>query len=163
MGTISIFQLDFSGTRFACSRSFSGGYSLEAGGFVLSLTPTVADALAQGGRSIRWRAQAAARSGREMKPGATFRRDLLAVDGRRMHLEVGISDAGDSVYIEIGAARMTLTDQQAATLLALLDRLAEDVNSIQQAGGSARLEPNFGIAEGMRGLGVPRWADDTKW
>jgi hypothetical protein len=29
MGTISIFALDFSGTRFACSRDFTGVYHLE--------------------------------------------------------------------------------------------------------------------------------------
>jgi len=161
MGTISIFQLDFSGTRFACSRSFVGGYTLLAGDHTMSLTPAVADALAQGGRFIRWRAQAAARSGREMKAGATFRRDLLSVDGRTVHVELGVSDAGDSVYLEIGAARMALTDVQAQTLLLLLDRLAADIASIQQAGGAAQPEPNFGVAQGMREAldrRLPPWA-----
>jgi hypothetical protein len=160
MGTISIFQLDFSGTRFACSRSFAGGYIMRAGEFTVPMTPAVAEALAQGGRFIRWRAQAAARSGREMKAGATFRRGLLSVDGRTAHLELGVSDAGDSVYLEIGAARMTLTDQQAQTLLLLLDRLGQDVNAVHRASEPPGLD--LTVAQGLRGWLWP-WERDPSW
>jgi hypothetical protein len=160
MGSVSIFQLDFSGTKFAAARDFTGGYTLRAGEFTVPMTPTVADALAQGGRFIRWRAQAAARSGRELKAGATFRRDMLSVDGRTAHLELGVSDAGDSVYLEIGAARMALTDVQAQTLLLLLDRLAEDVASVGRASEPPGLD--LGVAAGLRGFAYD-WERDPSW
>jgi hypothetical protein len=150
MGTISIFSLDFSGTRFACSRSFVGGYGLRAGDHTLSLTPAGADALAQGGRLIRMRAQIAARSGKEMRSGATFRRDMRSVDGRVVGIEIGISDQGDSVYIEIAGTRLTLADQQAQLLLAVLDRLGEDVTTIQRASEPPGLD--LTVAQSMRGL-----------
>jgi hypothetical protein len=159
MGHIQIFNLGFSGTRFACSRSFAGGYSLRAGDHTLSLMPDVADALAQGGQFIRLRAQVAARSGREMKSCRTFARDLQAVDGRRMHLEIGISDAGD-VYLEIDAARLTLDGQQASLLLAVLDQLGRDVTTINRA--TERPGPDFGVAQGLRGFAYP-WEDDPEW
>jgi hypothetical protein len=112
MGTISIFALEFSGTRFACSRDFSGIYHLKAGDYTLSMVPDVAVVLADGGARIRLRAQVAAHYGWELKAGATFRRDMLAaVDGRTVHIEIGVADAGDGVYVEIGTARM-MTDRR---------------------------------------------------
>ena len=163
MGTISIFALDFSGTRFAVSRSFVGGYILQAGDHTVPMTPDVAGALAGGGKRIRDRAKIAAYYKREMQSGATFRRDLRAVDGRVVHVEIGIGDAGDSVYLEIGTARVTLTDQQAALLLAVLDQLAADVDTVASAAAGPPV-PNFGIAQELRSVGVPRWARlDDEW
>jgi hypothetical protein len=162
MGTISIFSLDFSGTKFAVSRDFSGGYRLQAGGHTFTLTPQTAHALAGGGQTIRLGAQVAVRLGREMKPGATFRRDLLAVDGRTVHVEIGIADTIDGgVYLEIGSTRMALTNQQSQTLLAVLENFAEDVNVVL-AGGAQQFYHN--LAPGLAGPGwIPRWADDSKW
>jgi hypothetical protein len=161
MGTISIFNLNFSGTMFACSRTFDGAYRLQAGDFTISLTPDGAGALAQGGARIRLRAQTASHFGREMRAGATFRRDLLAVDGRVAHVEFGIADTGD-VYIEIGNARLTFTDVQAQLLLAVLDQLGRDVSSLYRA-TAAPDDMQWGIAPGLRGPDLPRWADDEKW
>jgi hypothetical protein len=161
MGSIQIFSLDFSGTKFAVSRSFVGGYTLEAGDHVLSLTPAVADALAQGGARIRLKAQIAARSGREMKAGATFRRDLLAVDGRTVRIELGVSDAGDSVYLEIAAARMTLIDEQAQILLFSLDMLGRDVSAVYRA-TAVPDDMRMGVAPGLRGWLWP-WEVDPRW
>jgi hypothetical protein len=124
MGTISIFNLDFSGTPFACSRDFTGAYRLQVGDFVVALTPDAADALAQGGARIRLKARIASRFAREMRAGAAYKRDLRAVDGRTVHVEIGVSDSGDSIFLEIGTTRMTLTDVQAQLLLAVLDQLA---------------------------------------
>jgi hypothetical protein len=160
MGSISIFALEFSGTRFACSRDFTGGYALRAGEHVLPMTPDVAAALAAGGARIRTKANVASHFRREMKAGATYRRDLLAVDGRPVHLELGVSDAGDSVYLEIGAARMALTDQQAQLLLFVLDALGADVNALHRA--SETPVPNFGVAQGLRGFRYP-WEEDPSW
>ena len=159
MGSVGIFSFDFTGTKFACSRSFVGGYNLRAGDHTLSLMPAVADALAQGGQFIRLRAQIAYRSGRQMRSCRTFARDLLAVDGRRMHLEIGISDAGD-VYLEIDAARMTLTDQQASLLLAVLDQLGRDVTAVSRA--SEPPGPDLAVAQSMRGW-LWDWEVDPKW
>jgi hypothetical protein len=159
MGSVSIFSLDFSGTRLACSRDFTGGYHLEAGDFVVSMTLDAAAALAQGGAHIRLRAQVAAKLRREMKSGATFRRDLFAVDGRTVHIEIGVTDGGDGVFLEVGAGRMTLTDAQAQLLLAVLDQLGADVTTIRRA--SERPVPNFGVAQGMREAldrRLPPWA-----
>jgi hypothetical protein len=103
MGSISIFDLQFSGVKFAVSRDLLSGYRLEAGDFVVSMTPDAAAALAEGGARVRLKAQIAAHFRREMKSGATFRRDMLAVDGRTVRIEIGVSDAGDSVYLEVGA------------------------------------------------------------
>jgi hypothetical protein len=160
MGTISIFSLDFSGIKFTAAREFTGGYTLRAGEHVLPMTPAVADALAQGGRSIRWRAQAAARSGREMKPGATFRRDLQAVDGNRVHVEIGVADSGDGIFLEIGTTRLALADGQAQMLLFVLDQLGRDVTSVSRA--SETLVPDFGVAAGLRGFRYP-WEGDPTW
>ena len=159
MGSVSIFQLDFSGLKLACSRSFDGAYHLKAGDYTVTMTPDAASSLASAGGLIRIRAQVAVRTGREMRSGATFRRSMLAVDGRTANVEFGVAD--DGIYVEVGTTRMTLTDAQAQLLLFTLDRLAEDVTTISRA--SETPEPNFGVAEGMRGLGVPRWADDSKW
>jgi hypothetical protein len=160
MGSISLFQLEFSGTRFACSRDFTGGYHLEAGDFVVSMTLDAAAALAQGGAHIRLRAQVAAKLRREMKSGATYRRDLLAIDGRTARIEIGVTDGGDGVFLEVGAGRMTLTDAQAQLLLAVLDQLGEDVSTLYRA--SERPVPNFGVARGLRGFSFP-WETDPTW
>jgi hypothetical protein len=159
MGSISIFNLQFSSVKFACSRDLVSGFRLQAGEYVMSLTLAVAEALAQGGARVRLKAQIAAHYGRELKPGATFRRDMLAVDGRTVHIELGVSDAGDSVYLEVGAGRMTLADQQASLLLAVLDRLGADVNALHRA--SETSGPDFGVAQGMRAAmdwRLPPWA-----
>jgi hypothetical protein len=162
MGSIQIFSLEFSGTRLAVSRDFTGGYRLQAGDYTILMTPPTAQALAEGGRRIRTKAQVASHFGREMKPGATFRRDLLAVDGRTVHVEIGIADTIDGgVYLEICSTRMALTDQQAQTLLAVLENFADDVNVVL-AGGAQRFYHN--LAPGLAGPGwIPDWADDKKW
>jgi hypothetical protein len=164
MGHIQIFALEFSGTRFACSRDFTGAYRLEAGDFVVTLTPDGAGALAEGGGRIRLRAQVASRFGREMKAGPTYPRDSLSIDGRTVHVEFGVVDSGDAVFLEIGTARMTLTDQQAQLLLAELDQLGRDVSAVYRATAVPE-DMNFGIAPGLRGPGLelPDWVDDEKW
>jgi hypothetical protein len=159
MGTISIFALDFSGTKLACSRDFIGGYILQAGDFVVSMTPDAAAALAEGGARIRTKANVASHFRREMKPGRTFARDMLAVDGRVARIEIGVTDGGDGVFVEIGTARVTLTDVQSQLLLAMLDRLRDDVNAIRRA--SEPSGPDFGVAQGMREAldrRLPPWA-----
>ena len=162
MGTISIFQLDFSGTRFVCSRDFTGGYTLKAGDFVVPMTPERAAALAGGGKRIRDRAKIASYYGREMQGGATFRRSMLAVDGRTVNIEFGLVGDGGGVYFEIAATRMTLTDVQSQLLLAVLDQLAADVDTVYAAVAGPPV-PDFGVAAGMRNVGVPRWARDDQW
>jgi hypothetical protein len=158
MGSIQIFALEYSGTKLACSRSFDGAYHLRAGDYTVPMTPQTAHALAEGGRRIRTKAQVASHFGREMKAGVVFRRDMLAVDGRTVHLEFGISDMGD-VFLEIAGARMTLTGEQAQLLLAVLDQLGADVSSIS----SASEQPiDINLTPGLRNL-PPRWTDDGKW
>jgi hypothetical protein len=160
MGSISIFSLDFSGTKFACSRDFSGGYRLQAGEFVIAMTPQVAHALADGGRNIRLRAQVAVRLGREMRVGAVFRRDLTSVDGRAVHVEIGVADTIDGgVYLEIGATRMASTDQQSQVLLAVLDQLAADVSSISSA---SEQTAQMNMVPALRGWRWP-WEVDPTW
>jgi hypothetical protein len=56
--------LNFSGTLFSCARSFDGAYRLQAGDFTVSMGPDGARALAEGGASIRTRAEVAVGSGR---------------------------------------------------------------------------------------------------
>jgi hypothetical protein len=162
MGSISIFSsLNFSGTPFAISRSFDGVYILKAGDFVVTMTPDGARALAEGGARIRTKAEVAAYFRRELTAGRAFARDLLAVDGRTVHLSFGISDAGD-VYLEIGAGRMTLTDQQAALLLAVLDQLGADVSAISRA-SEGPAAPDFGVARGLRGFAIRIPGGDDEW
>jgi hypothetical protein len=158
--TISIFSLDFSGTRFACARDFTGGYTLQAGDFVVPMTPDAATALAAGGARIRTKAYVALHFRREMKAGPTFRRDLLAIDGRTVHVEIGVTDGGDGLFLGVGAGRMTLTDAQAQLLLAVLDQLGEDVSTLYRASAGQPV-PNFGVAQGMREAldrRLPPWA-----
>jgi hypothetical protein len=149
MGSVQIFSLEFSGLKFACSRDFTGGYSLQAGDFVVPMTPDVAEALASAGAHIRLRAQVAAKLRREMKSGATFRRDLQVVDGRSVSISLGVTDGGDGLFLEVGTARMTLTDQQAQLLLAVLDQLGADVRTIYRATAGP---PELSVAQGLRGL-----------
>jgi hypothetical protein len=159
MGSISIFALEFSGTKFAVSRDFIGGYRLQASDLTISMMPATASSLAFGGQRIRLRARLADRRDAEMESGAVFRRDFTAVDGRVVHVELGVSDAGD-VYLEIGTTRMTLDMPQAHLLLAVLDRLTADVASLAQNqwGG----EPHQGnVVPGMREAldrRLPPWA-----
>jgi hypothetical protein len=160
MGSIQIFALEFSGTRFACSRDFAGSYRLQAGDFVVTMTPDGASALAEGGASIRTKAKVAAHFRREMKAGATYRRDLLAVDGRVVHIELGVSDAGDSIFLEVGTGRMTLTDGQAQILLFSLDRLGGDVNALYRASSGGPQE--LTIVQGLRGW-LYDWETGAKW
>jgi len=159
MSQIQIFALEFSGTRFACSRDFTGAYHLQAGGFALPMASDTARALAEGGGRIRLRAQVAAHFGRELKSGATFRRDLLAVDSRAVHVEIEVADAGNGIYIEIATARMTLTDQQAQLLLAVLDQLGADVTAVNRA---AEVPQQLTVAQGLRGW-LYDWDRDPTW
>lgn len=160
MGSVSIFQLDFSGTRFAAARDFTGGYTLRAGEHVLPMTPDVADALAQGGWLIRSRAQVAVRTGRELKAGRTFARNLLSVDGRSVHIELDVADDGGGIYVEIAGTRLTLTDQQAGVLLALLDQLGRDVNAVSRASEPPGMD--LTVAQSMRGW-LWDWERDPTW
>jgi hypothetical protein len=123
------------------------------------MTPDAAAALAEGGARIRTKAEVASYFSREMKPGATFRRDLLAIDGRTVHVELGVTDGGDGLYIEVGAGRMTLTDQQAATLLAVLDTLGRDVSTLHRASAGPQ---ELTVAQGLRGWIWP-WEVDPTW
>jgi hypothetical protein len=162
MGTISIFSLDFSGTVFACSRTFEGSYRLQVGDFVVTMTPDEAAALARGGTFIRIKAQIASRFDRDLRPGVTYRRDLLAVDGRTAHLALGVNDCGD-VFFGSGDARMTLTTQQAALLLAALNTLAADVSALYRA--TAGEPDGWGVARGMREVldaRLPPWARESE-
>jgi hypothetical protein len=152
MGTVSIFALEFSGVKFACSRDFTGGYTLLASDYTVSMTPARAGTLAGGGARIRALAEVAKFYGRGLKPGATFRRDLQAVDGRSVSISLGVTDGGDGLFLEIGSSRMTLTDQQAQLLLATLDQLGRDVSTLYRA--SERPVPNFGVAPGLRGFPI---------
>jgi hypothetical protein len=151
--------LNFSGTLFACARSFDGAYRLQAGDFTVSMGPDGARALAEGGASIRTRAEVAKHFDRELKPGATFRRDLLAIDGRVAHIEIGVVDAGDGLYIEIGTGRMALTDQQATLLLAVLDQLGRDVSAVYRAPAGPL---DLTVVQGLRGWLWP-WEVDPSW
>jgi hypothetical protein len=154
MGSIQIFALEFSGTRLAVSRDFTGGYRLQAGDYTISMTPPTARARGWW-QAQRTKAQVASHYGREMKPGATFRRDMLAVDGRAVHLEFGVSDMGD-VFLEIAGARMTLITEQAQLLLAVLDQLGADTASI----ASATEQPvQLNLTPGLRNL-PPLWTRD---
>jgi hypothetical protein len=164
MGTISIFDLEVSGLRFACARDFPGVYHLRAGDFVVTMTPETASALAFGGGRIRTRAQVASQLGREMNAGTVYRRDLLAIDGRVAHIEFGVTDGGAGLFLEVGTTRLALTDQQAELFLAVLDQLGRDVSAVYRATAVPE-DMGFGIAPGLRGPGLelPDWADDTKW
>jgi hypothetical protein len=162
MGSVSIFSLDFSGTKFACSRTFVGGYMLQAGSYTLSMTAGTASALASAGERIRGRARIAAHYDREMRSGATFRRDMVSVDGRAVRIEFGVADDGGGIYIEVGITRMTLTDAQSQLLLFTLDRLGADVASISQAGGSAQPHQLNLIGPQTRGFAYP-WETDPQW
>jgi hypothetical protein len=159
MGSISIFDLQFSGVKFAVSRDLVSGYCLKAGDFVVSMTPDVAAALAEGGARVRLKAQIAAHFRREMKSGATFRRDMLAVDGRTVTLSLGVSDAGDSVYLEVGAGRMTLTDVQSQLLLAVLGTLERDVSALHRASAGPQ---ELTIVQELRGW-LYDWERNPSW
>jgi hypothetical protein len=156
MGTISVFDLNFSGLRFAISRDFTGVYHLKAGDYTVTMTPDGARALADGGATIRTKAEVAKYFDRGLKPGATYRRDLGAIDGRIAHIEIGVVDSGDGLYIEIGTGRMALTDQQGTLLLAVLDQLGRDVTTIYRA-TAVPDDMRMGVAPGLRGWRCPEW------
>jgi len=159
MGSIGIFALEIAGTRFACARDFGGGYRLQAASFVFTMTPDAAGVLAAAGGRIQMRAKVAAKLGREMKAGAVFARNMLAVDGRSARLEIGIADSGD-VYLEIDAVRLTLDGQQAQILLAVLGQLDRDVTAVHRASEPPGLD--LGVAAGLRGWVWP-WETDPSW
>jgi hypothetical protein len=163
MGTISLFNLEFSGLKFACARDFIGAYHFKIGDHAVSLAPDAARFLAAGGEQIRIRAKVAWQLHRDMRPGAAFRRTLQAVDGSTVHLEFGIVDESDGLYIEIGTTRMALTDAQGELLLAVLGQLDQDISTLYRARATAGPdEMRWGIAPGLRGWRWP-WEQDPSW
>jgi hypothetical protein len=166
MGSVSIFNLNFSGTVFACSRDFAGAYRLQIGDYVVTMTPGEAAALARGGTFIQIKMGIARRFDRDLRPGVAYRRDLLAVNGRVARLEIGVSDSG-YIYLGGGSERMALTDGQADMLLAVLNTLAADAGALYRAMAPTHDGMQWGVAAGLReadpDLALPRWADDDQW
>jgi hypothetical protein len=159
MGSIGIFALEIAGTRFACARDFGGAYRLQAAGFTVTMTADAAGVLAAAGGRIQMRAKVAAKFGREMRAGAVFARNMLAVDGRTARVEIGVADSGD-VYLEIDAVRLTLDGQQAQILLAVLGQLDRDVAAVHRASEPPGLD--LTVAQSMRGW-LWDWERDPSW
>jgi hypothetical protein len=127
MGSIEVFRLELAALTLTCRRDFAGSYVLESDKFRSSMTIDAASALASAGERLRVRAQVAVATGNEMKPGAVFRRELPTA-----RIEVGVTDAGDTVYVQVNDVRVQLDETQAEQLQFALGRLRDDVDAVYQ-------------------------------
>jgi hypothetical protein len=139
MGSIQIFETRLANLVFACRRDFAGGYRLDVGAFSdVPLSVANARRLAGTAARIRGRAQSAVNRDGDMRPGPLYRKEMPTADGAVCRVEIGITDAGDAVYIEIGDARVRLDETEAQDLLYALERLGDDVSSLDRFGGGAQ-------------------------
>jgi hypothetical protein len=128
MGSVQIFELRLANLTFACRRDFASGYLLNVGAFNdVPLSVVGARRLAATAMRIRSRARVAVDRDGDMKPCALYRRKL---DGTGCQFEIGITDTGDAVYVEIDDAPVRLDEEQAQYLLFALERLHDDVAAI---------------------------------
>jgi hypothetical protein len=161
MGRVQIFKIELtdqaSGARLplAGGRELDGDFYIDFGDFLLPLFPEQASAFARGVERLAWRRQRAT-----PKPGPVWRRTVGDGVSAGFRVEVGLTDEG-RVYVEAAGTKIVCDDGQGDLVLAVLQRFAEDVASIQQGDQSYQLD----LTEGQRGPGLelPRWADDTKW
>jgi hypothetical protein len=162
MGKVQIFKVELrdhasgASLTLAAGRELNGDHFLDLGEFVLPLFQEQAEAFARAVARLAWRRQRAT-----PRPGAVWKRLVGDGVGPPSRLEVGITDEG-RLYVEAAGVKIVCDDGQGDLLLAVLERFAEDVASVQQ---QADTEPHhLDMAPGLRsGFGLPRWADDTKW
>jgi hypothetical protein len=159
MGKVQIFKVELtdnaSGAHLtlAAGRELDGDFYLDFGDFVLPLFPEQAAAFARAVVRLRWR-----RNQATPKPGSVWRRTVGDGVGPGFRVELGLDEG--HLYVEIAGTKIVCDDAQGDLLLAVLERFADDVASVQQAD----TEPHhLDTAPGHSGFGLPRWADDTKW
>jgi hypothetical protein len=165
MGRVQIFKIELtdhaSGARLplAAGRELDGDFYIDFGEFVLPLFPEQAAAFVRGVERLAWRRQRAT-----PKPGSVWRRTVGDGVSAGFRVELGLTDEGRS-YVEAAGTKIVCDDGQGDLLLAVLQRFADDVNTVAANVSSASEMPDFGVAPGLRGLGLdlPDWADDTKW
>jgi hypothetical protein len=162
MGKVQIFKIELtdqaSGARLtlAAGRELDGDFFLDFGEFVLPLFPEQASAFARAVSRLAWRRQQAT-----PKPGSVWRRTVGDGVSAGFRVEICLTDEA-KCYVEVGSAKLCLDAGQGDLLLAVLQRFAEDIGSVQQQAGD---EPHhLDMAPGQRsGFGLPRWADDDRW
>jgi hypothetical protein len=163
MGQIQIFKIELvdhtSGARLslAAGRELGGDFYIDLDEFGLPLFPEQAAAFALAVAQLAWRRQRA-----KPKPGSVWKRIVGDGVSAGFRVEFGLSDTRH-VYVEVGSTKIICDDGQSDLLLAVLERFAEDIASVQQQVGDRSPEPT--VAEGLRGPGLelPRWADDDQW
>jgi hypothetical protein len=161
MGRVQIFKIELtdhaSGARLplAAGRELDGDFYIDFGDFVLPLFPEQAAAFARAVERLIWRQQRAA-----PKPGSVWRRTVGDGVSAGFRVELGLTDEG-RVYVEAAGTKIVCDDWHCDLVLAVLQRFAEDVASIQQ--GEQPCQLNMTEGQSGPGLELPRWADDTKW
>lgn len=134
MGSVQIFALRLANLVFVCRRNFIGAYALDIGAFRdVPLSVDGARRLADTAARIRSRARVAVAKRGDMEPGALYRRELPTANGALCRLEIGITDPGDAVYVEIGEARVRLDEHEAQDLAFALEHLRHDVAVVHTA------------------------------
>jgi hypothetical protein len=121
--------------------------------FRAPLSFSMAEALADAERRIRWRARKAVQG--RMTPGPIF--GLQLPDSKVMF---GVTDDGVDLYAEIGDEHVRLNEDELPGLMFALGRLRDDVWAVQrqQAGPPV---PDFGIVQELRAAWdarLPPWA-----
>jgi hypothetical protein len=165
MGRVQIFKIELtdraSGAHLtlAAGRELDGDFFLDFGEFVLPLFPEQASAFARAVTRLAWHRQRAT-----PKPGAVWKRIVGDGVGAGFKVEFGLTDEG-RCYAEAAGTKIVCDDGQGDLVLAVLQRFAEDVNTVAANVSSASEMPDFGVARGLRGPGLdlPDWADDEKW
>jgi hypothetical protein len=154
MATIGIFTVKLGRLVLSCERDVVHGYVLIGQNFRAPMSLDVAAALGGAAWRIQRRAKKAV-DGR-MKPGQIF-----AIQLPDVKVGIGVEDSGLDLYCEVGDENIRLGEEELHALVFALGRLNSDVSSIQQAGESARLVPNFGVVQAMREAldrRLPPWA-----
>jgi hypothetical protein len=162
IGRVEIFRIELadhaSGARLtlAAGRELRGDFYIDFGEFLLPLFPEQASAFAFAVLRLAWRRR------HSTKPGAIWKRLVGDGVGAGFKVEFGLTDEG-RCYAEVGSTKIVCDDGQSGLLLAVLEHFRDDilaVNAVPRAGAG---DMQWGIAPGLRGPGLPRWADDEKW
>jgi hypothetical protein len=129
MATVQLFSVQFGSLDFSCTRDMASGlYILASRDCRCAISPDEASRFAGVRSLLQWRGRVAVTKDRPMKAGAVFKRIWPSLT-----VEIGINNSGDAVYVQVNDLRADLDEGQMAILMAVLDRLGDDVTAVYRA------------------------------
>jgi hypothetical protein len=142
MTAISVFSIKLGRLLLTCQRDSVHSYVLISAGFRAPMSFSMAEALADAARRIRWRAHKAVDG--KMRPGPIF--GLQLPDTK---VTIGVTDDGRDIYCEVGDEHARLNGDELSAFMFALDQLGRDVSALYRA-TAAPDDMRWGIAAGLR-------------